>query len=295
MKLRRGRPLDSISLKIRSEALMDSRTDPRVAATRRLFWAALVLAVSLVAIKAGHLGLPRRDELATYGLSTIAISYADVVFAAGLWAAARCALMLAGRRTWALRLVPSLFVAFSAFYCLYAVVNVVLFGILGGFLTYPLLAIIGDVRMLRSSIGAHLTPATTLGLVGVPSLYVVSVLALGRAAASERWSRWRTVPIAVVVVWTGLGAYAYENHFDRRADRRIAESPYWALASSTWESVTGRGFVRMTDGFASDDLADFDPPAARRERSASLSSRMIRRAAAALDVRAAAARRPPNV
>src|SRR5262245_8373012 len=273
------------------QSAMDARTDPRVAASRWLFWAALTLGVSLVAIKAGHLGLPRREGLAAYALSTVAISYADVIFAACAWALARGATIVAGRRPWALRLVSSLFVAFAAFCCLYAVVNVVLFGILGGFLTYPLLAIISDVRMVRSAVGAHLTPPTIVGLVGVPSLYVVVVVALSRAARAGRWHRWRAAPIGLVVVWAGFGVYAYDNHFDRRADRRVAESPYWALASSTWEAVTGRGFVRMAEEFAPDDLADFDPPGARRE---TRTSRMIRRATAALNVRAAAARRSPN-
>ncbi len=51
----------------------------------------------------------------------------------------------------------------------------------------------------------------------------------------------------------------------------------------------------MANAFAPDDLADFDPPVAKRAQQASFGSRVIRRATAALDVRAAAARRPPNV
>ena len=54
---------------------------------------------------------------------------------------------------------------FAAFCCLYAVVNIILFGIVGGFLTYPLLALIGDVRMVRSSVGAHVTLPAIAGLI----------------------------------------------------------------------------------------------------------------------------------
>ncbi len=273
----------------------DRPADPRVAATRHLFWAGLTLAVSLVIVKASHIGLPRAGGLGSYGLSLAAISYADVIFAAVAWAVARLALVAAGRRPFVRRAVSSLFIAFAAFCCLYSVVNVVLFGILGGFLTYPLLAIIGDVRMVRSSVGAHLTQATALGLIGVPSVYVFTVVALIRASRSGRWPHLRTLPIAALFVWTLVGHYAYATDFDRRADRRVAESPYWAIASSTWHVVTGRGFVRMAEAFAPDDLADFDPPLAKRAQRASFGSRVIRRATAALDVRAAAARRPPNV
>ena len=30
----------------------------------------------------------------------------------------------------------------------------------------------------------------------------------------------------------------------------MAESPYWAITASTWQAVTGRGFVRMAEAFA---------------------------------------------
>src|SRR4029434_4460092 len=100
------------------------------------------------------------------------------------------------------------------FCCLYAVVNVVLFGILGGFLTYPVLALIGDVRMVRSSVGAHLTSRTALGLVGIPSLYIVASLALSYAARAGRFHRLRTVPMAVVALWTAVGVFAYDKDFD---------------------------------------------------------------------------------
>jgi phosphoglycerol transferase MdoB-like AlkP superfamily enzyme len=275
--------------------MADPRAEPRLSAHRCLFQAAIALIVSLVAIKAYHLGLPRSGGVATYLLSVAAISYSDAVFVAACWAIARLVLTMTGRGTLGSRLIAYGFVAFAAFCCVYAIVNVVLFGILGGFLTYPLLAIVGDVRMVRSSIGAHLTPATVVGLIGIPCTYVAAVVALNRVTMAGR-SRWlRSVPVAALLIWTAVGHYAYVTDFDRRADRRVAESPYWAMTASTWQAVTGRGFVRMAEVFAPDDLADFDPPAARSAKTASLSSRMIRRATAALDVRATAARRPPNV
>ena len=136
-----------------------ARRDQHVTAARQLFWAALVLGVSLVAIKAYHLGVPPRDELSDYLRSLCAISYLDVLFATVCWAAARLVLAAAWRRPFAVRAVSGAFVTFAAFCCFYAVVNVILFGIVGGFLTYPLLAIIGDVRMVRSSVGELLDAA----------------------------------------------------------------------------------------------------------------------------------------
>ena len=53
--------------------------------------------------------------------------------------------------------------------------------------------------------------------------------------------------------------------------------------------------MRMAGTFTPADLADFNPPVVRPVKTASVASKVIRRATAALDVRAIAARRPPNV
>ena len=74
------------------------RRDLRATSPRQLLWAALMLGVSLVAIKAYHLGVPLRDGLSNYLVSLFAISYVDVLFAALCWAAARLLLVIAGMR-----------------------------------------------------------------------------------------------------------------------------------------------------------------------------------------------------
>jgi phosphoglycerol transferase MdoB-like AlkP superfamily enzyme len=272
-----------------------ARGDLRVTGARQLLWAALMLGVSLVAIKAYHLGVPPRDGLSDYLRSLSAISYVDALFAAVCWAAARLVLVIAWRRPLAARAVSGAFVVFGAFCCVYAVVNVILFGIVGGFLTYPLLAIIGDVRMVRSSVGAHLTLPTVASLIGIPCVYLASVAALTRFMRSASATGWGGASAAILAAWVAAGHYAYVTQFDSLASRRVAESPHWAIAASTWQAFADGGFVRMGGTFMPDDLADFVPPNVRQAQTASLKSRVIRRATAALDVRAIAARRPPNV
>ncbi len=271
------------------------RRDVPVTGAGRLLRAALMLGVSLVAIKAYHLGVPPSGGLLDYLRSLAAISYVDVLFAAACWAAARVVL-IAWRREFAGRAVPSAFVVFASLCCLYAVVNVILFGIVGGFLTYPLLAIIGDVRMVRSSVGAHLTLPAIAGLIGIPCAYLASVAALTRLTPAPAPRRWvRMSPAILATVWIAAGYYSYATYFYGRSDRLVAESPHLAIATSTWQVFADGGFVRMGGTFAPGDLADFDPPSARPVQTASVASKVIRRATAALDVRAIAARRPPNV
>ena len=271
------------------------RRDLRVTGAGQLLWAALMLGVSLVAIKAYHLGVPPRDGLLDYLRSLSAISYVDALFAAVCWAAARVVLLIVWRRPFAGRVVSGAFVVFAAFCCLYAVVNVILFGIVGGFLTYPLLALIGDVRMVRSSVGAHLTLPAITGVIGTPCVYLASVAALTRLMRAASTTRWGSASAAILAVWVAAGHYAYVTQWDTLPSRRVAESPHWAIAASTWHAFSDGGFVRMAGTFTPDDLADFDPPNVRQAQTASLAPRVIRRATATLDVRAIAARRPPNV
>ncbi len=288
-----------IPIRLRLLTVAHERTPHRdlpVTDAGRLLWAALMLGVSLVAIKAYHLGVPPRDGFSDYLRSLSAISYVDALFAGVCWAAARLVLLIVRRRPFAGRAVSGAFVVFAAFCCFYAVVNVILFGIVGGFLTYPLLALIGDVRMVRSSVGAHVTLPAIAGLIGIPCAYVASVAALTRrmqAASSTRWVS--ASPAILAAAWVAAGHYAYVTEFYGRSDRQVADSPHWAIAASTWQVFADGGFVRMAGTFTPEDLVDFDPPIVRQAQAASLASKVIRRATAALDVRASAARRPPNV
>ena len=97
-----------------------------------------------------------------------------MLFAAIVWAGGRALLALTANRRWA-AVVTVTFTSFAGLSCLYAVASVAVFGVLGGFLTYPLLALVGDVRMLRSSVAAQLTPRVILALVALPLGYVALV------------------------------------------------------------------------------------------------------------------------
>ena len=204
-----------------------------------------MLGVSLVAIKAYHLGVPPRDGLSDYLRSLSAISYVDALFAAVCWAAARLVLLIAGRRPFAGRAVSGAFMVFAAFCCFYAVVNIVLFGIVGGFLTYPLLALIGDVRMVRSSVGAHVTLPAIAGLIGIPCVYLASVAALTRLMRAASTTRWGSASAVILAAWVAAGHYTYVTQWDTLPSRRVAESPHWAIAASTWHAFADGGFVRM--------------------------------------------------
>src|SRR5437667_3796518 len=178
--------------------------------TRRIFWATVWLAIALVAVKAFYLGVPA-ERTPTGGWDYLrdlaAISFVDVLFAAGVWACGRIALRISGDRRGATQAVTVAVLAFAAFSCAYALASVFFFGVFGGFLTYPLLALVGDVRMLRSSVTAQVTSYTLLGLVGLPLVYVALVhgtirLTMGRTGP---WWRRRGIALATLGVWVIVG------------------------------------------------------------------------------------------
>lgn len=259
-----------------------------------MFWAAVWLAIVLVAIKAYYLGIPATLAFADFGnylRSLAAISYVDVLFAAICWAAARAILALAGEPRERSRVASAIsvaFVAFAAFAAIYAVASVIFFGIFGGFLTYPLLALVGNLRMLSSSVAASVTPRVVLALVGLPLTYAVLVEATVRVVRPRNNSpRIAFVPLGV---WLILGIYGFSAAWTTRQDRRIAENPHWVLISSWWQVVSGDGTVRLTDQFPAADLSDFDPIGPRAPSPASI----VRQVSRGLG-RKVAAPRPPNV
>jgi lipoteichoic acid synthase len=248
------------------------------APTRRIFWAAVWLAVLLVAIKAYYLGVPPAlalTDAGNYVRSLAAITYVDVLFAAVIWAVVRLLLGAAVGRPRVASTLSIVFVACAAFASLYTVASVVFFGVFGGFLTYPLLALVGNLRMLSSSVGAHLTPAVIGALIGLPVGYALLVESTLRIVPAWPHDAHRLPRLTLLALglWLVLGIYGFSLEWTTRQDRRIAENPHWVLLSSWWQVVNGGATVRLTDQFPADDLKDFDP----------------------IGVRPAAARRSPNV
>jgi arylsulfatase A-like enzyme len=222
-----------------------------------------------------------------------AISSNDVAFALAAWSFGGVSLMLVGRWKSGRRLVLCAYLLMAALACLYAVANITMFGLFGGFLTYPLLELVGDIRMVRSSVAAHLTPRVALGLVGLPAIYLGLVLVTEKGVPLRSNRRWRTVFIACAtfaVAWAVCGQYVYAREWRTRQDRRIAENSHWVLASSWWRTLRGSGSVRLVDRFAPADLLDFEPVGAPVQTSALVRAASTRRGARELVLQ-----RPPNV
>jgi arylsulfatase A-like enzyme len=247
-------------------------------ASRRLAWASAWLGIALIIIKASHLGVPSVPGAVGYLRSVAAITYRDVLFALSAWAIGRAALAFAGGRPLAARVIPAAFIGVSSLVCLYALASMIAFGPLGGFLTYPLLGLVGSVRMISSSVVVYMTPGVVVGLVAVPLAYIglVSMTTALVPAAAARRAGARIALWTVMGLWVGAGHYVYATDWATHYDWRIAENPPWVFVSSLWQAVRGGPTARLSGTFPAADLADFDRIGVRRPASAP-------------------ARRPPNV
>jgi phosphoglycerol transferase MdoB-like AlkP superfamily enzyme len=250
-----------------------NRTASTPHASETLFAAAASLVLVLVGVKAfylwtrGEMGEGIDDAVG----SLAAISYRDVGYAVAAWIVARGALVFAGRRRRAERMVVALFLLFGTLSALYAIASVIAFGILGGFLTYALLQLVGSVRMLSSSVGAYLSRRVELGLITVPLMYLLLVWSTSRIAALLGYRRVvRGAAAALVIAWIIVGQRAFVGEFARHYDWRIAENAPTVLAGSWWQAMRGARTVQLTETFTAEDLADFAPVGQRLQPSNAL-------------------------
>jgi arylsulfatase A-like enzyme len=257
---------------------------------RWVYWTAGWLAIGFVAVKAFYLGVPAAPTPRAawdYVCDLAAISFVDVLYAMVLWIAGTAALLLADGRPRLRSAITVVVAAIGAVSCLYALASVFFFNVFGGFLTYPLIALIGDVHMLRSSVEAQVSMATLVALAVTPLLY------LGLAAGTARWlpvgreprGRSRLLAPAILIVWVIAGQQWYAREWTTRRDRQVAANAHWVFAASWWQAIAGHGVVRMAGSFRVEDLADFEP----------LRTALRVPLLQARGARLLAARRPPNV
>jgi arylsulfatase A-like enzyme len=158
--------------------------------------------------------------------------------------------------------VVGLFIVFATAISLYAIASVIAFGILGGFLTYALLQLIGNVRMIGSSVSAYLTRRVVAGLVGVPIAYVAAVAATVRVRRrfAPPWWIAKALWPAIAAVWIVVGQRSFVADWATHYDWRIADNAPWVAASSWWQAMTsGERIVQLSEQFDARDLADFEP------------------------------------
>jgi arylsulfatase A-like enzyme len=236
-------------------------------------WLAIWLAVGLIACKGVLLGRPSDGSVADvidFVRDLGIMSHADVLFAmvagAGCGVATRFARRAVGRRRTAIQIpMVCAFVLSAA----YGIASVQVFAYLRSHLTYPLIYLAGDMKNMRSSLGAFVTPTMFVALIIGPLMYLVLVW-LSQRLIQVRRTRWiragQVIGFVVILLYVAWGHHGYSTlPWCDRVDRRVAENPHWVLVKSLVTDLTSEGQrIQLAENFAPEMLADFETVAERR-------------------------------
>lgn len=229
---------------------------------RTTFWFAFWLAIVMVATKAAHLGMPDFDfaSLLEFAQDLTMISHADVAFAFIVGIAGQLGLYLSVKRPrleWA---VWTTFILLTVVSVLYAIVSVQVFSYLQSPLTYRLIYLAGDIKNMRSSVGAFVSPTTVVGVIGVPLMFLAVTWLTHRFIQPRRTRAFRAgqaLAVVAMLAFVLISRYARGAAWGDRNDRGIVKNPHWTLASSLFTEFFSGGTVELSLAFPEEYLADF--------------------------------------
>ena len=232
---------------------------------RTMFWLCLWLAVALAVCKSVLLGLPAGwsfDDVVGWSRDLGIMSHADVLFAIAACAVGQTTLAVNRDRPRVRRGVGFGATALAVLCLVYGIVSVQVFAYLRTPLTYPLIYVAGDMKNMRSSLGAFVTPTMLAALLLGPVAYLLLVscsLRLIRLQSTRPVRIARRAGLVIVFVFVAWGHYAYSNRpWNDRVDWRVAENPHWVLVKSFLTDFTSDGErVQLVQEFPSEFLSDF--------------------------------------
>lgn len=235
---------------------------------RPFYVSASWLGIALVSCKAALLGTPSIasvDSIIEYGRDLAIMSHADVLFAVTIGLLGGMMIRLQPKWPASRPLVVIAMLVFCVLSVIYAIANVQVFAYLRSYLTYPLIYVAGDLKNMRSSLGAFLTPGLIAILVSAPLCYLWAVWMTPRFIASSAiitgiaGRAGRAGALCVLAAYVGYGYVGYNSMpWLDRVDRRVAENPHWVLARSLLTDVFSPGRpALLREQFPPNCLDDF--------------------------------------
>jgi len=226
-------------------------------------WLSCWLAVVLMLCKGALLGLPAgwtAGALAEYMRDLAIMTHADVLLAAVIGLIG-CAAEHVGHERFR-KHIRAAFMIFCVACVLYGIASVQVFAYLRSHLTYPLIYLAGDMKNMRSSLGAFVTPMLLATLVIGPAAFVFLAWVSPRVVLSLTGCYRRTargIGLCSLVLFVVFGHRAANRlPWADRVDRRVAENPHWVLVKSFVTDVFSDGrLVQLDDEVAPGQLQEF--------------------------------------
>ncbi len=251
--------------------MSDSRP-PAAPASYSALWPSFFMGLALVGTKVAHWSFPELTwrRLGEYATDISVSSQDDVLLAVGTGFAFGALLLATQRHPRLHRTVFTLLVLWGLAAVTYAVASIQIFAYLRSPLTYPLLYLAGDMRSMRSSIGAFVNWQILAAFVLVPSLYLSLTWAVLRSSPSRRLA-WRRRGLAllglVLLADLAFARYTFAGRWSDRDDHLIAQSPHWAFLTSCLKELLGLHARSLNEPFGPEDLKDFEMPVQRPKES----------------------------
>ncbi len=247
--------------------------DPPAVEGRRLptgsaFWPTALMGLALVGTKLIQWSVPEPSwrRLGEY-LTDISVSSADdLIFTLACGMVSQAALWLSRHRPRLQRSLFGLVVLWAVACVIYAVASIQIFAYLRSPLTYPLLYLAGDMRSMRSSLGAFVNWQVIAGFAAVPFLYLALLWAAlrQRKPRSPGTRRWTLMLLGVFLLADlAFARYTFAGRWSDRSDHLIAASPHYAFLSSCFQELLGLHAQSLDEPFGAEDLLDFEMPVRR--------------------------------
>ncbi len=245
---------------------------PPAPATRSALWPTALLALGLALPKAVQWELPDLSwgRLSDWVSDLSASAHEDLLFALGTGASFQAAFWLARRRPALGLALHRLLLGWGAACVAYAVASVQVFAYLRSPLTYPLLYIAGDMKSMRSSLGAFVDWRIVVAVLLAPLLWLLLAAWAGRRLPP--WPRGTTGRAGLALAGLGMAAlvaFGWSTAAGRwrdRADHLISENPHAALLGSCLKEALGVRARTLDVPYGPDDLLDFELPVRRQPR-----------------------------
>lgn len=226
------------------------------------------MGLALIGAKVVQWSLPELSwrRLGEYLTDLSVCSHDDLVFTLASGACFQAALWLARNRRSLQRTLFGLLLLWGLVCVTYAVASIQIFAYLRSPLTYPLLYLAGDMRSMRSSLGAFINWQILAGFVVVPVLYLALVWAALRFLRPwpprPRRRAW-VLLAALLLLDLAFARHTFAGRWSDRSDHLIAESPHYAFLSSCLQELFGLHAQSLNEPFGPEDLTDFEMPVER--------------------------------
>ena len=226
------------------------------------------MGLALVGAKVVQWDLPDLSwrRLGEYLTDISVSSHQDLLFALASGALFQAALWLSRHRRTLQRSLFALLIVWGVVCVTFAVASIQIFAYLRSPLTYPLLYLAGDMRSMRSSLGAFLDWRIVAGFALVPVLYLALVWAALRFVKPWPPGRRRRAWVllaAALLLDIGFGRHLLSGRWSDRSDHLIAASPHYAFLSSCLTELFGLHAQSLNEAFGPEDLKDFELPLQR--------------------------------